>query len=309
MKRPPSLKPGDAIRIVAPARKVSLEDLQFALQQIESWGLRAIFSEELFASENQFAGADSIRAADFQSALDDPNANAILCAKGGYGSVRIIDQLDFSNFIKRPKWIIGYSDITVFHSSLNNLGIASLHASMPLDFKRNTEDSFLSLRSAIAGQGYTISSPNHPFNKTGEITAPILGGNLSMLYSMLGSDSSIDLSGKILFLEDLDEYLYHVDRMMYNLARNNYLKKAAGIIVGGMSSMNDNSIPFGSTAEEILAQHFEALNIPIAFGIPAGHLSDNQALIFGLETELRITSQETIIRFPDDPSTKARSVG
>ncbi len=302
MIRPSSLKKGDRIRIVAPARKISLEELKPALDLIEEWGFEATFTENLFAINHQFAGSDSNRTRDFQNAIDDPQCQAILCARGGYGSVRIIDNLNFQGLNANPKWLIGFSDFTVFHSALNRIGHMSLHASMPISFKDNSIESLNSLKAAIDGDAYEVRAKAHPFNCTGVVKAPIVGGNLSMLYSLLGSQDSLDLKGKILFLEDLDEYLYHIDRMMFNLKRNAYLDKPAGILIGAMSDMNDNQIPFGENAEEILDRHFQELNIPIGFGIPAGHLNDNQALIFGLETEVRINSQGTQILFPGESS-------
>lgn len=305
MIRPPALKKGDRIRLVAPARKISTEELEPALQQIRNWGFKACYSNRLFAEENQFAGSDDIRIADFQEALDDPKCAAILCVRGGYGSVRLIDHLNFDQFRIKPKWIVGYSDITVFHSALHQLGYSSLHATMPINFMGNTPQSLSSLFAALKGEDYEIAAQAHPFNNLGSCEAPIVGGNLSMLYSLLGSAQSINCSGKILFLEDLDEYLYHIDRMMYNLKRNDYLSNLAGIIVGSMADMNDNRIPFGETAEEILRRHFEDLNIPIAFGLPAGHLNDNQTLILGLKAQLQIDSQKTTIRFPHESKSKA----
>ena len=175
---------------------------------------------------------------------------------------------------------------------------------MPINFKGNSEAALLSMQKALAGESYSISAPKHAFNKEGKVKAAVCGGNLSMLYSLLGSKESLNTDGKILFLEDLDEYLYHIDRMLYNLLRNGYLENLAGIIVGGMSDMNDNSIPFGENPEEILHRHFKDLEIPIAFGVPAGHLSDNQAFIFGLDVELSVASQETLIRFPHASESK-----
>jgi len=302
MISPPALKPGDRIRIVAPARKISLSELEPSLKLLRNWGFEPYYTDDLFAGENQFAGSDEIRSRDFQAALDDPDCRAILCARGGYGCVRIVDQLNFDAFQDNPKWLIGYSDITVFHSTLHNLGFATLHATMPGDIPKNTEKSLASLKQALQGDDYALKAEAHPFNKEGKLKAPIIGGNISMLYSLLGSPDKLDLKGKILFLEDLDEYLYHVDRMMYNLSRNDYLKEAAGIIIGSLSDMNDNRVPFGENADEILQRHFKDLKIPIAFGVPAGHLIDNQTLIFGLEAELSIDSRETIIRFSHEQS-------
>lgn len=306
MIRPPALKNGDRIRIVAPARKISREELKPALQQIADWCFEAYYTERLFAEDHQFAGNDHTRIADFQEALDDPECSAILCARGGYGSVRLIDHLQFNGFKAHPKWLIGYSDITVFHSALHNLGFASLHATMPINFPSNSSASLNSLLSALSGKQYAIEAPVHRFNKVGQCKAPVIGGNISMLYSLLGSPQQLNCKGKILFLEDLDEYLYHVDRMLYNIRRNGYLDQVAGIIVGSLSDMNDNTIPFGASAEEILNRHFQDLDIPIAFGIPAGHLNDNQTFIFGLDVQLEIDSQKTIIRFPDESKSKTR---
>lgn len=297
MIRPQALKPGDRIRIVAPARKISLEELEPALAQIEAWGFEAFYTPELFAEENQFAGKDSIRQRDLQAALDDPKCRAILCARGGYGSVRIVDQLHYQGLKTQPKWFLGYSDVTVFHSALHREGIMSMHCSMPIDFKRATEASLNSLQLALKGEAYAVNAEEHPYNKPGSCEAAIIGGNLSMLYSLLGSPEQLDLHGKILFIEDLDEYLYHVDRMFYNLQRNHYFENLAGILVGSLTDMNDNKIPFGEDAEEIARRHFEHLDIPIGFGIPAGHLNDNQTLIFGLSAQVQVDSNGTSIRF------------
>lgn len=297
MIRPAPLKAGDRIRIVAPARKISLEELQPALNQIEAWGFEAYYTEDLFATHHQFAGADEIRARDLQAALDDPQCKAILCARGGYGSVRIVDQLNYEGLKENPKWLLGYSDVTVFHNALHREGFASLHCTMPVDFKRCSSASLDSLYQALIGSNYSIKADAHAYNHLGSVAAPIIGGNLSMLYSLLGSAEALDLKGKILFIEDLDEYLYHVDRMFYNLKRNGYFTELAGVIVGSLTDMNDNTIPFGEQAEDIAARHFAELNIPIGFGIPAGHLNDNQTLIFGLNAALNVDSDGTTIRF------------
>lgn len=297
MISPEALKPGDRIRIVAPARKISLEELGPALEQIKAWGFEAYYTDELFAEDHQFAGTDEVRARDLQAALDDPFCKAILCARGGYGSVRIVDQLNYEGLKENPKWLLGYSDITVFHNALHREGFASLHCTMPIDFKRCTQASLDSLNQALTGSSYSIKADAHTYNHHGSVEAPIIGGNLSMLYSLLGSAEALDLKGKILFIEDLDEYLYHVDRMFYNLKRNGYFNDLAGVVVGSLTDMNDNTIPFGEQAEDIAARHFSELNIPIGFGIPAGHLNDNQTLIFGLNAALDVDSNGTTIRF------------
>jgi len=190
---------------------------------------------------------------------------------------------------KNSKWIVGYSDVTVLHSHLNNLGIASLHATMPINFESNTKGSLSSLKNSLFGNLNSIECKAHPLNKFGKIEGDIVGGNLSILYSLLGSQSDIDTTGKILFIEDLDEYLYHIDRMMMNLKRNGMLGKLKGLIVGGMSDMNDNSIPFGKTAEQIILEYTKDYDFPICFGFPAGHLVDNRCVRLGIHSVLEIS--------------------
>lgn len=306
-KQAPYLKKGDRIRIVAPARKIRPAEMAPALKQIEAWGFEPFYTDSLWAEQDQFAGEDAVRIADFQAALDDSDCRAILCARGGYGSVRLIDSLNFEAFANSPKWLIGYSDITVFHLALHNLGWATLHASMPIDFGRNSEKALTSILQAITGEAYEIKADSHPYNKEGQMQGEIVGGNLSMLYSCLGSASSIDTKGKILFIEDLDEYLYHVDRMMCNLKRNGYFEGLKGILIGTLSDMNDNKIPFGEGAEEIVKRHLSDYGIPMAFGVPAGHQADNQSLIFGSEAEIKISEKGTVIRFHHESQSSAGS--
>ncbi len=294
--RPESLQKGDSIGIVSTARKISKEELQHAVSVLESWGLKVVFGKNLFAEHHQFAGTDEQRRSDFQHFMDDENIRVILCARGGYGTVRIIDDLDFTEFLKKPKWVCGYSDVTVLHSKLATLGVESLHCSMPVNFEKNTQESLESLRKALFGEPLFYEVGNHKSNKKGETEAEIIGGNLSMIYSQTGSETAVKTDGKILFLEDLDEYLYHIDRMMQNLQRNHLFKNAKGIIIGSMTDMNDNTIPFGKNAEEILSEYFKDLNIPICFGFPAGHLNDNRALIFGRKARLKV-AEKTMLKF------------
>jgi muramoyltetrapeptide carboxypeptidase len=256
---------------------------------LESWGLKVVLGANLFSTDNQFSGTIQQRSDDLQSMIDNDTIKAILCARGGYGTVQIIDNIDFSKLKNNPKWIIGYSDITVLHSYLNNLGIASLHASMPINFETNTNESLTSLKNSLFGIEKSIECKVHPFNRFGKIKAEIVGGNLSILYSLLGSDSDIDTDDKILFIEDLDEYLYHIDRMLMNLKRNGKFAKLKGLIVGGMSDMNDNDTPYGKTAEEIISEHTKGYDFPICFGFPTGHLEDNRTIRFGLTSVLEIT--------------------
>ena len=286
---PEKLKIGDKIGIISTARKITMEELNPAIKTLESWGLKVVLGINLFQEDNQFSGTVEQRTADLQSMIDDNSIKAILCARGGYGTVQIIDAINFTNLKKNSKWIVGYSDVSVLHSHLNNLGIASLHATMPINFESNTKESLSSLKNSLFGNLNSIECKAHPLNKFGKIEGDIVGGNLSILYSLLGSQSDIDTTDKILFIEDLDEYLYHIDRMMMNLKRNGMLVNLKGLIVGGMSDMNDNSIAFGKTAEQIILEYTKDYDFPICFGFPSGHLADNRCLRLGIHSLLEIS--------------------
>jgi len=279
---------GDKIGIISTARKISLEELKPSIKLLEEWGLKVVFGKNLFEEDNQFSGTVSQRSSDLQSMIDDDSIKAILCARGGYGTVQIIDKVDFSHLIKNPKWIIGYSDVTVLHSHLHQLGITSLHATMPINFEKNTPKALESLKSALFGLSDLTEINHHHFNRFGKVEGEIVGGNLSILYSLLGSDSDINTEGKILFIEDLDEYLYHVDRIMMNLKRNGKLKNLKALIIGGMSDMNDNTIPFGKTAEEIILEYIKEFDFPVCFNFPAGHLDDNRCIRLGGKSVLEV---------------------
>lgn len=285
---PTYLQKGDKIGIVATARKISETELAPALKIIEEKGLIPVLGKNLLGACHQFSGTDAQRSADLQTMLDDESIKAILVARGGYGTVRIIDNIDFSNFKKHPKWIVGYSDITVLHSHIHNtLGIATLHATMPINF---LQDAFATetLFKALFGEKLFYEFHAHPLNRKGSVEGQLVGGNLSLLYALCGSVSDIKTAGKILFLEDLDEYLYHIDRMMMNLKRSGKLSQLKGLIVGGMSDMKDNTIPYGKTAEEIIAEHVADFNYPVCFGFPAGHIKNNYALKLGVIAKLSI---------------------
>lgn len=289
---PPYLQLGDAIGIVAPARKISLEELQFSINWLKSKGFQVVFAPNLFAEEHQFAGSDEIRQQSFQAMIDNPNVKAILSARGGYGSARIIDKIDFSHFHENPKWLCGYSDFTVFHSHLASQNIsASLHSTMPISMNEETIDNCNALFDALIGKKMELSGHNHPYNQYGTSAGKIVGGNLSILYSMLGSPSDINTNGAILFLEDLDEYLYHIDRMIVALKRAGKFDHLAGLIIGGMSDMHDNTIPFGYSAEEIIMKHCQEYDFPIAFNIPVGHGKDNKTLKLGVSSKLIVSSK------------------
>ena len=286
---PEKLKIGDKIGIVSTARKISLGELKSSILILESWGLEIVLGQNLFEENNQFSGTIEQRDADLQSMIDNDAIRAILCARGGYGTVQIIDNINLSSLKKNPKWIIGYSDVTVLHSHLNNLGIASFHATMPINFENNSNESLQSLKNSLLGKSNRIECKSHVFNRLGKVDAEIVGGNLSILYSLLGSNSDINAEEKILFIEDVDEYLYHIDRMMMNLKRNGKLAKLKGLIVGGMKDINDNEIPFGKSVEEIILEYTKEYNYPICFGFSAGHVNDNRCIKLGVKAVLKIT--------------------
>ena len=298
MITPNTLKKGDTIGIVSTARKISKEELDPALALLDSWGLKAVLGKTIGAEENQFAGSDDLRATDFQQMLDDPKIKAIWCARGGYGTVRIIDKLDFSVFKKNPKWIVGYSDVTVLHSHIHNLGVETLHGQMCLEIENKTTETAESIRKVLFGEDYNIEIENtNSHDSLRILKGELIGGNLSVLYSLCGSASEMDTNGKILFIEDLDEMLYHIDRMMMNLKRSDYLKNLKALIIGGMTEMKDNKVYFGKTAEEIILGLVKEYGYPVILNFPAGHIKDNRALILGRKVELKISENKITLNF------------
>lgn len=290
---PKSLKKGDTISIISTARKITEAELAPSIAIIESWGLKVRLGRSIGAEDNQFAGDDNLRAAAMQEAMDDDDIAAIWCARGGYGTVRIIDKIDFTNFKKHPKWIIGYSDVTVLHNHLCILGIASIHGQMCLELDKRSQASRDTIKNNLFGnfKNITYRSIAENFRREGEASGILIGGNLSVLYSILGSASQVDFKGKILFIEDLDEMLYHIDRMMQNFKRAGILEQIEGLIVGGMNDMRDNTIPFGQTANEIIAAAVTDYDYPVCYNFPAGHIEDNQALIMGATVVLKVTAE------------------
>lgn len=281
---------GDKIGLVSTARKISKTELAPAIEQIEKWGLIPVFSSTLFEEDHQLAGSDDQRIEGIQSFIDDDSIKAILCVRGGYGSVRIVDQINYSALRKSQKPIIGYSDVTVFHFHLWSNKIApTIHATMPINFEKNTPEALESLRRVLFDEKMSYQVSSHNFNVHGKAEGILVGGNLSILYSLLGTKSLGDFSEVILFIEDLDEYLYHIDRMMMNISRNGILSKIKGMVVGGLTDMYDNAIPFGESAEEIVYRHTKGLKIPVAFGFPSGHLVDNRALKMGVNVTLSVS--------------------
>jgi len=297
MLNPKFVKKGDKIGIVSTARKIDLKEIQDAIHFLESWGLQPVLGKTIGTSCHQFADDDTKRTADFQRMLDDDSIRAIWCARGGYGTVRIIDHFGFKGFRKAPKWIIGYSDITVLHSHIHAMGVQTIHAPMPIDIHKGTMESINAFREVIFGNPTGYKIPSSKKNILGSATGQLVGGNLSILYSLCGSKSALDTKGKILCIEDLDEYLYHIDRMLWNLKRNGYFDNLVGLIVGGMTKMHDNNIPFGKKAKKIILDMVKEYNFPVVFNFPMGHIEDNRALILGAEVSLEVKKEEVIFKY------------
>ena len=294
---PQFLKAGDTVALVCTARKFFPEDTKPAIDLLESWGLNVKLGATIGLDNFQLGGTDNERAADFQAQIDDENVQAIWCARGGYGTVRIIDSLDFTKFKKHPKWIMGFSDVTVLHSQLNVERVASLHSIMPFTVPTAPDEVKETLRKALFGETLSYSIPSKSYDVKGTASGELVGGNISILYSLLGSKSAIDTKDKILFIEDLDEYLYHIDRMMYNLKRNGYFEQVKGIIVGSMADMHDNEIPFGQNEVQIITEIAKDFSVPIAFQFPAGHQSDNRTLILGEQVDFEVNEKEIKLKF------------
>ena len=294
MKQIPFLHQGSKIGIVAPARKVIPEEMQYAIDWLKEQGFEPVYDDRLFAEHHIFAGDDDFRAAVFQEYLDNGQIESIWLARGGYGSIRIIDKLNFTRFLQHPKWIIGFSDTTVIHGKLNRLGVPSLHASMPFFFANKTPKAKQSLLDALLGTPLHYVFPTHKMNRIGQMEGEIVGGNLSVLYGMIGSDTFPELEGKILFIEEVDEYIYHIDRMMHALKRAGKLARLKGLIVGGLTQIHDNPDPFGMSVEEVIAEAVAEYDYPVCFGFPAGHFDDNRALFFGLDSRLLVTDEKVV---------------
>ncbi len=297
MKSIPYLHAGDRVALAAPARAVSADEMAPAIRMLESWRLQVVVPEGLYEREGQLAGSDAHRARLMQGLLDNPDIRAIFCCRGGYGTVRIIDRLDFTHFAEQPKWIVGYSDITVLHSHIHRvLGLPTLHATMPINMHGENTPATRSMHDFLFGRNrdrMAYEWEPTAMNREGVVNAPVVGGNLSILYSLCGSCSQIDTRGKILLIEDLDEYLYHIDRMMLNLRRCGMLEGLAGLLVGGLTDMHDNTVPFGRTAMQIVADAVSEYDYPVLFNAPFGHLGDNNlALPLGTKCTLEASNSK-----------------
>ncbi len=302
---PMRLTTGDKVALVATARKIEYNEVLPAIELFESWGLNVVIPEGLFDGDNQFAGSDGHRATIFQRMLDDREVKAVFCVRGGYGTVRIVDRLDFSCFKRYPKWIVGYSDVTVLHSHIaRQCGVATLHAIMPINIPEHAvelkspaiESLHRCLFDGTVEYRFRTDAECLVKNRMGECKGSIIGGNLSVLYSLLGSSSDIDTEGKILLIEDLDEYLYHIDRMMMAMKRAGKLARLKGLIVGALTDMHDNNVPFGRTAEEIVRDTVSEYGYPVVYYCPFGHIGvENMALPLGVELKMEVGEKYVII--------------
>ena len=307
---PSYLKAGDSIAIIAPAGilKPSRKAVIMQAKKLaESWGLKVVLGKNLFNNGNHFAGTDDERCQDFQDALDNPNIKAIWSARGGYGSVRILDKLDFTKFKQNPKWIIGYSDITAFHNHIHNLGFETIHGMMPTSLEEKPEDimkTISSFKKVIFGKkiSYKISNSednrNSKFSLYKDVQGQLVGGNLAILTSMLGSKSQLNTEGKILFIEEIGEYKYSIDRMLQSLKRAGYFTKPKAVIVGNMSLIKKNTTKWGSSIEQLILDAIPN-DIPVIFDFPAGHEADNRALIFGRKIKLEIDMEDCLVTFTE----------
>ncbi|MEY2763869.1 MAG: hypothetical protein RLZZ205_293 [Bacteroidota bacterium] len=294
MIQPPFLKEGDKIGICATARWLTQDQWEPAERIIASWGLIPVVMPQVFFQNAQLAGSDDERIEGLMQCIQDSEIKAILIARGGYGSVRVVDAIPDEVILKSNKWLCGYSDVTVLHNRWNNLGLATIHSTMPISFESSTALALEQLRGALMGQWQSRTWSGNSLNWT-DATAPMVGGNLSVIYSQLGSSSQLKTTGCFLLLEDVDEMLYHMDRMMQGLYRAGLLSGIKGIVVGGLTQMKDNTQafgfaadnPWGKTAEEILMEYAQWANVPIVFNFPAGHWEHNEGVYLGRELRIR----------------------
>ncbi len=300
MNYPPKLKPGDTIGIVAPARKIFPEQLESAIQILQSWGLKTLPSKNIFSSVHPYlAGSDDERRQDFQSMIDDPTVNAILCARGGYGCTRIVDDIDFSTLKNHPKWIIGFSDVTAIHLRLIRMGFASIHGTMPILFNHEASESVESLKKILFNDSSEIKISIVKTNRSGNGVGEVLGGNLSLIVDSLATSSEPDTNNKILFLEEIDEYFYKVDRMFTQLRRAGKLENLAGLLIGHMTDLKNSELAFGESVSQIVLHAVRDYKYPVAFSFPSGHQNPNIAWIHGATAILNVSENQVSFSYPN----------
>lgn len=293
----PHLKEGDTVGICAPAKAIDKELVEIAASFLRAEGFKVLIAPHCTGRHNYFSGTVEERMNDFQLLLDDPNIKAIWCARGGYGTVQIIDLINWAPFIRSPKWILGFSDITFLHGKLGQMGYPSIHSTMPLNIPDNSDEAKTSLINSLKGEGYAINCSSSVFNRRGIAEAPVMGGNLSILQALLGTDDQPDFEGSILFIEDLCEHLYAIDRILHTLRKADVFEGIKGLIVGGMTDLKDTDPGFGMSIEKLILEHFKYRKIPIAFNFPAGHIDDNRALVFGAPARLEVSEDSVKLTF------------
>jgi len=305
VKLPTYLTPGDTIGITCPAGFTSAEEIKPAVELMESWGFKIEIGKAIGKRHFTLGGTDEERAADLQYMLDAPHIKAIMCARGGYGVVRIIDRLNFDGIKHHPKWVIGFSDITVLHNHIHsNCNLATIHSKMCNSFPSNWSaaepiqvETILSIKQALTGEKMVYTSPSSVFNCLGSVTAPLVGGNLSLLANLTGSRSDINTKGKILFIEDTGEYLYNIDRMLYNLLRSKKLEDLAGLIVGGFKLKPDDAgDEFGGSIQSVVLEKVKDFNYPVCFDFPVGHQRNNFALKCGVVHSLQVSENGAVLQ-------------
>ncbi len=300
--RPPYLKAGDTVAIVAPSGVLinRTTEVEQAKNLLKSWGLQVVVGKNVFNQNHHFAGTDAERTEDLQKVMDDPTISAIWCARGGYGTVRILDKLNFTKFKKSPKWIIGYSDITALHNQVHNEGFESLHAMVCTSMQDDAStisETISTFKNALFGTTLSYTLQGSKYNKTGTTSGQLVGGNLTILHTMLGSKTSINTSGKILFIEEIGEYEYHIDRMLQSLKRGGYFENCKGVLIGDITKVRKNTTAWGVSVEQLILDVLAEYNFPIAFNMPAGHEKDNRALIFGRTVQLNVSKDQSTVVF------------
>ncbi|MGZ3861781.1 MAG: S66 peptidase family protein [Bacteroidia bacterium] len=297
MNIPPFLKPGDKVAVIACSRKVTKTDIAFALETLAIWGLQPVEGKYLYSEDRQWAGNDEQRAADLQWAVNDDSIKAVFFARGGNGIIRVIDKVDFSKLNTNPKWLVGYSDVTILHAHLHAVcNCASLHAVMLGAYSKNQEAT-ASVRKCLFGEKIKYNFEPQKRNRNGKAEAIVIGGNISLLHTLASTKEEINTKGKILFIEDLDENLHHLDRMMIHLKRSGKLENLAALVVGGLNDMKDDAIPFGMSPEDIVLDAVKEYKYPVCFGFPAGHIDRNLALYFGMKAKLDINIANCTLEF------------
>ncbi len=295
MIEPPCLKSGDTVYITAPAKAIEESFIFAAKKTLESWGLNVRISPHCLGQFHYFSGSDEERLADFQIGLDDPSIKAILCARGGYGCVRLVERLNWDLFKKFPKWVIGFSDITVFHQKIHRLGIESIHGIMPLGIVEGSDAAKETLKNTLFGASYTLEAPYVSENIAGDALGELVGGNMAIVTSLLGTSLSYSFKNKVLVLEDVGEHVYKIDRMLNSLELSGAFKQINGLVLGGFTEIEDTDVPFGKTIKELVLEKVQDLGIPVAFELPVGHIKDNQAIILGRTAVLKVTETKTTL--------------